>query len=89
MPFIDGHPQVLVSAVSTAMLPRIEDRLAAGHRDLRGLVATLAGAAPAEVVFLSPEAFTVVDPGLESFVDIDTPADLARLVARGIPPSCR
>lgn len=89
VPVIAGHPQVLVSAVATAIVPRIEARLAAGHRDLRGLVAALAEATPAEVVFLSPEVFTAVDPGFESFIDVDTPADLARLVARGIPPSAR
>jgi molybdopterin-guanine dinucleotide biosynthesis protein A len=87
VPLVDGHPQVLVSAVSVHMRPRIEAQLAAGRRDLRGLVSRLHSESPAAVEQVSMAELACVDPALESFMDIDTPADLARLVARGISPS--
>jgi hypothetical protein len=39
------------------------------------------------VRFVTPEEMMAIDPELDSFLDIDTPADLARLESRGIPPS--
>jgi molybdopterin-guanine dinucleotide biosynthesis protein A len=84
-----GHPQVFPSALRTDLLSAIEAHLAAGRRDVRGLVGTLAAATPPGVVFLQAEDFAAVDPGLESFRDIDTPAELAaasrRLARRGPP----
>jgi len=79
VPLIHGHPQVLLSAVRLRLLPRIEAWLAAGRRDLRGLVARLAEKDPAAVDFVPEEMFAVVDPRLESFHDVDTPADIERL----------
>jgi len=89
VPVVHGHPQVLLSAVRPMVLPRIDAWLAAGRRDLRGLVRRLAEEDAAAVDFVPPEAFAAVDPGLESFVDVDTPDDLARLRAGrlGAPPS--
>jgi molybdopterin-guanine dinucleotide biosynthesis protein A len=76
-----GHPQVFPSALRCDLLPAIQAHLAAGRRDMRGLVAGLAAAAPPDVVFLDADVVSAVDPGLESFHDIDTPEDLA--AARG------
>lgn len=78
VPLVAGHPQVLVSAVRPAILPRIEAHLAAGRRDLRGLLESLA-AEPAGVVWIAAADVAEIDPGLESFLDVDTPADLDRL----------
>jgi molybdopterin-guanine dinucleotide biosynthesis protein A len=79
VPVVHGHPQVLLSAVRLRLLPRIEAWLAAGRRDLRGLVARLAEEDPAAVDFVPEETFAAVDPRLDSFVDVDTPADVDRL----------
>lgn len=82
VPEVHGHPQVLVSAVRGDLLPAIERHLAAGRRDLRGLLGTVAHADPAAVLRLDPAAVALVDPELDSFRDIDTPEDLAELRAR-------
>ena len=78
VPVVAGHPQVLVSAVRPAILPRVETHLAGGRRDLRGLLEMLAGE-PAGVAWITEPEVAEVDPGLESFLDVDTPADLDRL----------
>jgi molybdopterin-guanine dinucleotide biosynthesis protein A len=75
LPLVGGHRQVLVSVVRAELLGRIESWLAAGRRDLRGLVDEMATA-----VAIVPEAeIAAVDPRLESFLDVDTPADFARV----------
>jgi hypothetical protein len=51
------------------------------------VLAELEAQNPTAVRFLTPEALRPVDPELVSFLDIDTPADLAWLESRGIPPS--
>jgi molybdopterin-guanine dinucleotide biosynthesis protein A len=80
LPLVGGHRQVLVSVVRAELLGRIESWLAAGRRDLRGLVDEMATA-----VAIVPEAeIAAVDPRLESFLDVDTPADFAR-VRRQLP----
>lgn len=79
VPEVHGHPQVLLSAVRPAALPRIEAWLASGRRDLRGLVRRLAEENPAAVDRVPQDTFMAVDPRLDSFTDVDTPADLERL----------
>jgi molybdopterin-guanine dinucleotide biosynthesis protein A len=84
VPEIDGEPQVLCSAFAPAAVAAlVEARLAAGARDVRGLLAAAAG----HVVRIGAAEIAAVDPGLESFLDVDTPEDLDRLRARKIPPS--
>lgn len=84
VPEIAGAPQVLCSALAPAALaPLVEARLAAGARDVRGLL----DAAGGHVVRIAAAEIAAVDPGLESFLDVDTPEDLDRLGARKIPPS--
>lgn len=87
LPLVAGHPQPLVSAVPLALLPTIERRLAAGRRDLRGLLAMLAAETPAAVAYCAADLFLKVDPALDSFRDVDTPEDLARLTGSANPPS--
>jgi molybdopterin-guanine dinucleotide biosynthesis protein A len=83
VPVVDGHPQVLLSAMRPSLAARIEARLAAGLRDVRGLLAD-----PAVAWRPVPESLVrTVDPGLESFLDVDTPADVDAIRAGKIPPS--
>lgn len=80
VPVVHGHRQVLVSVISPRLLPRIEDWLAAGRRDLRGLVERLSREDPGAVHELADTMLTAVDPKLDSFLDIDSPEDLRRLI---------
>jgi molybdenum cofactor guanylyltransferase len=77
VPEVGGYPQVLVSALRPRMLGAIEAHLAAGRRDLRGLLPRAAVRTIAEAILRR------VDPALESFRDVDTPDDLARIGACG------
>jgi molybdopterin-guanine dinucleotide biosynthesis protein A len=85
VPWVADHPQVLVSAMRTTLLPEIEATLAAGRRDPRGLLDQLQpprkeSASPLR--WVSAADLHVVDPHLESFADVDTPDDLARIATR-------
>lgn len=82
VPEVLGHPQVLVSALRAEMLPAIEAHLAAGRRDVRGLLDRVAATDPRALCRLDAAALGAVDPGLESFRDIDTPEDLAAIERR-------
>lgn len=88
VPVIDGHPQVLVSVLACDLLAWIEGTVETGG-GLRALIERLTAAEPAAVRLVSAEEIAAVDPGLGSFLDIDTPEDLARIEARGFPPSRR
>jgi molybdopterin-guanine dinucleotide biosynthesis protein A len=87
VPVVDGHPQVLVSALTISLLGRVEQHLQSGRRDLRGLLESIESAAAGRVHELGRPDLEAVDPGLVSFRDVDTPSDLERLRAEGIPPS--
>jgi len=82
VPIVHGHRQVLVSVMRVELLSWIDAWLATGRRDLRGLFAEMAQKDPQSVREVTEEACQVVDPMLVSFVDIDTPDDLARLQSR-------
>lgn len=82
VPLIEGHPQVLVSALRPILLGAIDAHLAAGRRDPRGLIDRLRSptrAADAGVRLVPAADLLDVDPDLVSFTDIDTPDDLARI----------
>ena len=87
VPVVHGHPQVLVSAISPALLAPIERHLAAGRRDLRGLLDELQRADPAAVAVVTEAEVAATDPDGLSFVDVDTPGDLEAIHHRRIPPS--
>ncbi|MGB8852401.1 MAG: molybdenum cofactor guanylyltransferase [Pirellulales bacterium] len=87
VPIVHGHPQVLVSAISPELVGAIERYLAAGRRDLRGLLDELWRADPAAVAFVTEAEVTAADPDCLSFMDVDTPADLEAVHHRRIPPS--
>lgn len=82
VPVVHGHPQVLVSALRPALLGPIERHLAAGRRDLRGLLDQLRAAEPTAVALLAEAEVAAVDPARRSFLDVDTPADLAAMRRR-------
>ncbi len=87
VPIVHGHPQVLVSAMSPGLLGPIERHLATGRRDLRGLLADLRQADPDAVAVVTEAEVAAIDPECLSFMDVDTPADLAAVHGRRIPPS--
>lgn len=89
VPMFDGHPQMLASAMRPGILPAIEAFLAAGRRDLRGLMETLMPSGT--VALVSHADLEQVDPAGVSFADADTPEDLARLdaILPRLPPSRR
>lgn len=86
VPVVDGVPQVLAAVLACDLADSIRGHVAAGHGP-RAVVADLAAREPTAVRFVGPEVLREVDPELESFLDIDTLEDLARLETRGIPPS--
>jgi len=86
VPLVAGHPQVL-AAVFACDLAAAITRLAAAGRGPRAILDELVAREPEAVRFIMPEELVAADPDLDSFLDLDTPADLARLESRGIPPS--
>jgi molybdopterin-guanine dinucleotide biosynthesis protein A len=86
VPLVGGHPQPLVSALPLARLVQVEEHLAGERHDLRSLLATLAAAATDAVEFLPGKDLARVDPDLESFRDVDTAEELARLSDEAGPP---
>jgi molybdopterin-guanine dinucleotide biosynthesis protein A len=76
VPRVGGHLQVLVSALRLPLLVDIESHLALGRHDPRGLLARLEAVDPGAVTILEQEVVEAADPGLRSFLDVDTPADL-------------
>lgn len=85
VPLVAGHRQVLVSAMQFGLLAGIEAWLATGRRDPRGLLEQLvaveqrAAGGPAAIAVVTEAECLAVDPALESFLDVDTPADYERV----------
>jgi len=77
VPLVDGHPQVLLSAIAADLAAEIEAAVAAGQASPRQLLAAVVRLAPETVRLIDEAAIEVVDPGCRSFADIDTPEDLA------------
>lgn len=74
VPLIDGHPQPLAAFYSTDALPAVRALAAAeGRHSLRALLERL------PVAYVPAAELRAVDPGLASFVDLDTPEDLANI----------
>lgn len=86
VPVVDGHPQVLLAVVASDLADSIAAHAAAGHGP-RAVLDELVACDPAAVRLVPAEELAAVDPGLDSFVDLDTPEDLVSLQSRGIPPS--
>lgn len=77
VPYVGGHPQVLLSAMATRLLDHLGDALAAGLTSPRAALAAIAASDPASVREVAEAEFSGIDPSLASFADVDTPADLA------------
>lgn len=81
MPVADSRPQPLCSAFARDALEVLRAHIAAGDR------APLAAAADLRMVRIPREAWAAADPEGITFIDLDTPDDLARaeaiLLARG------
>ena len=73
VPLVDGHPQPLAAFYSTAALPAVRALAAGdGKRSLRAALERL------QVAYVHAADLIAADPGLDSFVDLDTPEDLAK-----------
>lgn len=88
VPVIGGHPQVLTAVITCDLADTIRPLAAAG-RGIRAVLDDLVARRPEAVRTVAEDELAALDPGLRSFLDIDTPEDLARLDPRGIPPSGR
>jgi molybdopterin-guanine dinucleotide biosynthesis protein A len=86
VPVVGGHPQVLVAVVALDLAEVIAAHAAVGHGP-RAVLDDLLSREPATVRLVAAEDLVAVDPGLDSFVDLDAPDDLVWLESRGIPPS--
>lgn len=73
VPLIDGHPQPLAAFYSIEALPVVR-ALATGEgkRSLRAVLERL------QVAYVHAADLIAADPGLDSFIDLDTPEDLAK-----------
>jgi molybdopterin-guanine dinucleotide biosynthesis protein A len=87
VPVVGGHPQVMVSAVSSDFEATLVAARAAGQASLRAVLADLARAEPAAVRWIPEAQLAAVDPTLASFLDIDTAAAVTRLEGTPKPPS--
>ena len=86
VPLVGGHPQVLAAVFACDLAASIA-RLAAAGRGPRAVLEDLVAREPEAVRVVTTEELGAIDPDLDSFLDLDTPADLVRLESRGIPPS--
>jgi len=71
VPLLDGEPEGVCALYRRGLAPRIEALLIAGERSVRSLLARCA------VRYLTALELRVVDPGLRSFRNVNTPADYA------------
>jgi len=74
VPVVEGVSQVLFALYPRSVLPLIEECLRQGRRDPRSLLE----AAP--VRYIEEEELRRVDPELRSFVNVNTPEELRKLI---------
>ncbi len=75
VPIVNGIPQVLFAVYPRSLLPFIEERLQAGRRDPRSLLAV------ASIRYIEEAQLREIDPQLHSFVNVNTPEDYSPLSA--------
>lgn len=73
VPLVGGYPQVLLALYPRSILPIIEGCLKQGKRNPRALLDLV------PVRYLEEAQLAVLDPGLRSFLNINTPQDLQLL----------
>ncbi len=74
VPVVHGVPQVLLAMYPRSVLPLISEQLRLGRRDPRCLLEV----APAQ--FIEEAQLLEVDPQLRSFVNINTPEELRKML---------
>jgi|SRR5215469_4176804 len=74
VPLVDDVPQVLLAVYPRSILPFIEERLRQGRRDPRSLLEI------APVQYIQEEQLRRVDPGLRSFINVNTPEELREIM---------
>jgi molybdopterin-guanine dinucleotide biosynthesis protein A len=72
VPLVNAIPQVLLAIYPRAVLPLIELRLREGRRDPRSLLDVV------PTRYIEEEQLRQVDPHLRSFLNINTPDELAQ-----------
>ncbi len=72
VPLVNDIPQVLLSVYPRSILPLVEARLLEGRRDPRSLLEL------ARVRSIEEALLRAVDPDLRSFLNINTPGELAQ-----------
>lgn len=72
IPVVGGVAQVLLAVYPHMLLPIVKERLQAGRRDPRSLL----DAAP--IHYIEEARLREVDPQLRSFINVNTPEELAR-----------
>jgi molybdopterin-guanine dinucleotide biosynthesis protein A len=77
VPVVGGIAQVLLAVYPQTLLPLVKERLQAGRRDPRSLLEA------AQVRYIEEAQLRAVDPQLRSFLNVNTPEDLARVTAGG------
>jgi molybdopterin-guanine dinucleotide biosynthesis protein A len=77
VPRVGGRPEPLLARWGHACLPVVEARLAAGERAVHAALAAV------QTAWLDEPALASVDPGLRSFVNVNTPDDVRRLQGQG------
>ena len=78
VPLHEGEPQLLCGAWRREALPVVRARLEAGDRAVADLLEAL------DAELLPPERYAQVDAGGRSFVNVNTPEDLAAARARAV-----
>ncbi|SDI36972.1 molybdenum cofactor guanylyltransferase [Propionivibrio dicarboxylicus] len=80
VPVIDGFPQPLTAFYARSALNEMQRTLSGGTDcSLRGLLKRL------DVCWVDAEKLRAADPALRSFIDLDTPEDLAQALATKEP----
>ena len=82
VPRIAGRAEPLLARYARAVAPVVGDQIANGRYAMADLLARLDGG----VVWLDEPALRALDPDLRSVVNVNTPADLARLAAHDPTP---
>ena len=72
VPLVENIPQVLCAIYATALLPQITQRLREGRRDPRSLLTMT------HVRYIEEAQLRAIEPELRSFVNINTPDEMAR-----------
>jgi molybdopterin-guanine dinucleotide biosynthesis protein A len=76
VPNIAGVPQPLTAVYATDILPVITEMLEDGQRSLQALIRRI------DTHFVSEDVVRQVDPDLDSFENVNTPADYHRILKR-------